>query len=221
MKYMVVDDEPLARQRIKRLIAPLHDYECIAETGKPQEVLMLAEQFQPQLILLDISMPGMDGLELAKYLAELTFAPKVIFISAHPEYALDAFKVFANGYLVKPVEQNELHILLQRLFPAKIKYTIGNQTRWVEVADILVARAQDKYTQLFLKSGQAVIDISLKQLLSLYSLHFVQVHRKTLVKSSAMQALIHNSKGYFVTIDGYPDEIAVSRRAAQALKLKN
>ncbi|OHU86759.1 MULTISPECIES: LytR/AlgR family response regulator transcription factor [Pseudoalteromonas] len=218
MKYLVVDDEPLARQRIQRLLSPLSDYECCAQTGNAEEVISLVECHQPQLVLLDISMPGMDGLEVAKRLSTMDPSPKVVFISAHPEYALEAFGVFASGYLVKPVQQSELHALLRHLFPPRIKYSIGNHIRWLEVADVLVARAEDKYTQLFFEGGEAVVDMSLKQLQIRYPEHFVQVHRNTLVKRTQMQSLTYDGDGYYVYVTGYPEAIAVSRRAAQAIK---
>ncbi|MBD1582524.1 LytR/AlgR family response regulator transcription factor [Pseudoalteromonas sp. S16_S37] len=221
MKYMIVDDEPLARQRIKRLLASFAEFECIAQTGKPDEVMTLIVQHQPQLIFLDISMPEISGLELAKRINSLPAIPKIIFVTAHPQYALDAFGVFASGYLVKPIEQSELHQLLQHLFPPKIQYTLGNQTRWVEVREILVARADDKYTQLYFRAGQAIIETSLKQLSERYPEHFVQVHRNTLVKRSAMKALVNNDGGYFVSVEGFPEQIAVSRRAAKAIKSSN
>ncbi|NOU50634.1 response regulator transcription factor [Pseudoalteromonas sp. JBTF-M23] len=218
MRYMVVDDEPLARVRLKRLLTLLPEFDCIADTGKPDEVMALIAQHQPQLIFLDISMPGITGLELAKKINSLPVVPKIVFVSAHPQYALDAFAVFASGYLVKPVEQSELQRLLHHLFPPQIQYTLGNQTRWVEVSDVLVARADDKYTQLYFRAGQAIIETSLKQLSELYPEHFLQVHRNTLVKRSAMKALVSNEFGYFVSIEGYPEQIAVSRRAAKAIK---
>ncbi|BBN80941.1 DNA-binding response regulator [Pseudoalteromonas sp. A25] len=218
MKYIVVDDEPLARQRIKRLLCSRPSFECVADTGKPDDVIALIQQHCPQLIFLDISMPGINGLELAKQINALPAKPKVVFISAYPQYALDAFGVFASGYLVKPISQNELYQIVQHLFPAKIQYTLGNQTRWVEVSDILVARAEDKYTQLYFHTGQAIVETSLKQLSECYPEHFVQVHRNTLVKRSAMTALVQNEGGYFVSVEGYPELITVSRRAAQALK---
>ncbi|WP_105167737.1 LytR/AlgR family response regulator transcription factor [Pseudoalteromonas sp. T1lg23B] len=218
MKYLVVDDEPLARQRIIRLLSSLSDYECCAQTGRAQEVISLVEHHQPQVVLLDISMPDMDGLEVAKLLSELVNPPKVIFISAHPEYALEAFGVFASGYLVKPVQQSELHTLLRHLFPPRIKYSVGNHIRWLEVSEVLVARADDKYTQLIFTDAEAVVDMSLKQLLALYPEHFVQVHRNTLVKRSQMQSLSYESGCYYVRVNGYSETIPVSRRAAQALK---
>ncbi|CAM4255915.1 LytR/AlgR family response regulator transcription factor [Pseudoalteromonas byunsanensis] len=218
MKYIVVDDEPLARQRIQRLLSSLSDYECCAQTGCAEEVISLVERHQPKVVLLDISMPGMDGLEVAKLLSEMDSPPKVIFISAHPDYALEAFGVFASGYLVKPVQQSELHALLRHLFPPRIKYSVGNQTRWLEVSEVLVARADDKYTQLFFNGGEAVVDMSLKQLQVLYPEHFVQVHRNTLVKRTQMQSLTYDHNGYHVRVNGYPEAISVSRRAAQALK---
>jgi two-component system response regulator AlgR len=119
MKVLVVDDEPLARDRLSRMISKLEGYEVIGEAENGQKALALNAQLQPDIMCLDIRMPGMDGLEVAQALQAETQAdedhgPSVIFCTAYGEYALQAFEANAVDYLLKPVNQEKLsHALLK------------------------------------------------------------------------------------------------------------
>jgi len=108
MNILVVDDEELARKRIQSLLAEKSDYNICAEAENGAEALMMVERHQPDLILLDITMPVMDGLEVAKHLAGMPNPPAVIFTTAYGEYALEAFSTKATGYLMKPIRQEQL-----------------------------------------------------------------------------------------------------------------
>ena len=108
MNILVVDDEELARQRIESLLKDNSEYNICAEAENGAEALMMVERHQPDLILLDISMPVMDGLEVAKHLSGMPNPPAVIFTTAYGEYALEAFSTKATGYLMKPIRQEQL-----------------------------------------------------------------------------------------------------------------
>lgn len=218
MRYIIADDEPLARARIVRMLSAWPHYECVAQVSTGDEVESVLSTHPVQLLFLDINMPGLDGIKTAERLNLKYRDLKIVFITAHSEFALQAFNVFAAGFLVKPVSQSELFSLLERLFKPRLQYQVGNQTRWVDVDDVIVAKAEDKLTQIYFGNSEATIDLSLKKLLNLYPEHFVQIHRNTLVKAKSIQQLEHSSSGIFVSLADYSEKLAVSRRAYSAIK---
>ena len=108
MKVLIVDDEPPARDRLRELITRLPDYETCGEAGHGAEALRLAMSLQPDIVLLDIKMPGLDGLETARRLGELNQPPAIIFVTAYGDHALEAFEAHAVAYLLKPVRLERL-----------------------------------------------------------------------------------------------------------------
>lgn len=218
MRYLVADDEPLARQRLKRLMSKLVDFECIGEADHGEAVLSQVKMHQPDLLLLDIDMPGLSGMEVAQQLNDLKLDLKIVFVTAHPEFALDAFNVFASGYLVKPVQFELLEATMARFNSPKIKYQLAGQMRSVEVGSIMIAKAEDKYTHIWFEGGEAVIDDSLKYLLNTYPTEFIQIHRSTIVKRKAIESLSHSTSGFMLTLKGWPEPFKVSRRAAKEVK---
>jgi two-component system response regulator AlgR len=111
---LVVDDEPLARARTKRMLAEIEGATWLGEAADGYECLTAVEQLKPDVVLLDIRMPGMDGVEAAKHMAELNTPPAVIFCTAYDEYALAAFDTAAVDYLVKPIRGERLAQALQK-----------------------------------------------------------------------------------------------------------
>ncbi|ALO41377.1 LytR/AlgR family response regulator transcription factor [Pseudoalteromonas phenolica] len=218
MKYIIADDEPLARARIMRLLKAWPHYECVAEVSSGDDVESAIIENPVQLLFLDINMPGLDGIKTAEMLNQKYRDLKIIFITAHSEFALEAFNVFAAGFLVKPVSQSDLFSLLERLFKPRIQYQVGAQIRWVDVDEVIVAKAEDKLTQIYFQGGEATIDLSLKKLLNLYPDHFVQIHRNTLVKAKSIVQLEHTHSGILVSLANYPEKLAVSRRAYSSIK---
>jgi len=114
MRVLIVDDEPPARDRLRRLLEELPDTECVGEAGTGEQALELARQAQPDVVLLDIRMPGMGGLEAARHLAALPEPPAVIFTTAYEQHALEAFDAEASGYLLKPIRRERLAAALER-----------------------------------------------------------------------------------------------------------
>ena len=109
MRILIADDEPLARERLRRLLVELGDeHQVVAEAADGETALALCARDEPDVVLLDIEMPGMDGLEAAARLAELNPPPAVILVTAYPEFALDAFARRVADYLVKPVRRERL-----------------------------------------------------------------------------------------------------------------
>ena len=114
MKVLIVDDEPLARSRLANLVEELDIGDFVSEAANGREALRLADSETPDIVLLDIRMPGMDGLEVARHLSELEQPPAVIFTTAYDSHALDAFETNAVGYLLKPIRRTQLARALSR-----------------------------------------------------------------------------------------------------------
>jgi len=115
MNVLIVDDEPLARERLSRMVAALDGYHVVEPSASNgEEALALVESLKPDVVLLDIRMPGLDGLQAAAKLCEREAPPAVIFCTAHDEFAVEAFQVSAVGYLVKPVRPEHLEDALKK-----------------------------------------------------------------------------------------------------------
>lgn len=221
ISYLIVDDEPLARARVKRLMQKHASFRCIGEIDCADGVEALLKQEPVQLIFLDISMPGQSGVELASQLRLQFPRMKIVFLTAHPEYALEAFELHANGYLVKPLDSDKLDALLTTIFPSMetLSYYVGSELRYVQVADVIVAEADEKYTRVTLTTGQqALIDSSLKSLLDKFPTHFIQIHRSTLVKRTEISALELHEQKHYVYLKSLSNRYEVSRRAYTQLK---
>ncbi|MBX9763572.1 MAG: response regulator, partial [Pseudomonadaceae bacterium] len=115
MNVLIVDDEPLARERLSRMVGELEGYRVLEPAASNgEEALSLIDSLKPDVVLLDIRMPGLDGLQVAAKLCEREAPPAVIFCTAHDEFALEAFQVSAVGYLVKPVRAESLSEALKK-----------------------------------------------------------------------------------------------------------
>jgi len=114
MHMLIVDDEPLARQRLIRMIERFDGYEVVGEAANGIEAVAAIDKFDPDIVLLDVRMPGEDGLEAAGKISAMPEPPAVIFCTAYDEYALEAFKTLAVGYLLKPVQEQQLLDALEK-----------------------------------------------------------------------------------------------------------
>ncbi|HIO92601.1 MAG TPA: response regulator transcription factor [Leucothrix mucor] len=233
MNVLVVDDEELARKRIHTLLDDHSDYKICAEAENGAEALMMVERHQPDLILLDISMPVMDGLEVAKHLASMPNPPAVIFTTAYSDHALEAFSTKATGYLMKPIRQEQL---LKSLEQAKslnrlqrtemlddnedtgperkhICARMRGSLELIPIEDVYYFQADQKYVTVRHKKGEVIIEESLKSLETDLSKRFIRIHRNALVAKSRITGLAKTPIGRVkVTIDQIEDELEVSRR---------
>ena len=247
MQILLVDDEDLARARLRTLIgdciAP--QAQVLAEAGDAIAAMNFLQSGAGQacdVVLLDIHMPGADGLQLARELHHMPSAPAIIFVTAHAEHALTAFDLDAVDYLTKPVRLERLQAALQkaertmtisrRSLPEKPKESLiihdRGRTERVELSDVLYFKAELKYVTVVTAQKSYILDGTLSELELKYADAFLRIHRNTLVAKHAMRAVEkhHDSDesgveadGWGVRVAGTAGVLAVSRRQVAAVRL--
>lgn len=238
MNVLIVDDEPPARDRLRDLLNRLPDYQPCGEAGNGLEALRLAASVQPDIVLLDIQMPGLDGLETARRLASLPQPPAIIFVTAYGEYALEAFDTHAVAYLLKPVRLERLeqalasacHINRAQLSSlaavrteagrTHVRARIGQRLALIPLADVFYFQADQKYVTVRHRQGEALIEESLKTLEQEIGNRVVRVHRNALAMAAQVAGLEKTADGGCALIfHGIPDRLEVSRRHLPAIRL--
>ncbi len=244
MKIIIADDEKLARLRLKSLISELsEDMHVVAEVTNGSDALYEWQQTQADVMLLDIRMPDMDGLEVAKRLMALDAPVGIVFTTAYDEYALPAFDANAIDYLLKPIRKDRLlkallkaQIMtksrledLARLLPSEGMRThlcvqVKSGLHIVPVQDIIYFQADQKYVVIKTEQREYLCEEPLKALEEEFSDLFIRVHRSALVARSRIQDLIRLPDGKLsLSLQGHDKNISVSRRLAGKVKacLKN
>ncbi|MEM7083076.1 MAG: LytTR family DNA-binding domain-containing protein [Pseudomonadota bacterium] len=237
-KVIVVDDEAPARGRLKRLIEDFDHYTCVGEASHGLQALEQVEAHQPHIVLLDIRMPGMDGIEAARHLSELDEPPAVIFATAYNEYAVDAFDAQAIAYLMKPIRREKLARALShatRLTTRQIdtlateantraprthlSARMGDRLRLIPWEDIHYFQADQKYVMVGLADEEILIDDSLKSLEEEFGDLVFRVHRNALVVVRYLRALEKQPDGSQMALVGDARKpLAVSRRHVSSLR---
>jgi two-component system response regulator AlgR len=238
-RVLIVDDEPPARARLARMLAEVPDVTVVGEAANGVDAIAACVRLAPDIVLLDIRMPGMDGIEAARHLNALEEPPAVIFVTAHDEHALAAFEAQALGYLLKPVRQEKLARAVQRAARVavpqllrvaeqsqlgrrrqQIAARLGDQLRLVPVEDIYYFAAGQKYVTVRHRGGSDLIDESLRALAAEFAPDFVRIHRMSLVAARHVGAVERSAEGqYVVRIKECGELLPVSRRhATEALR---
>ena len=233
-QVLVVDDEIPNRERLVRLVEQQPGYTVIGQAGNGHEAIEQCHALHPNIVLLDITMPGMDGLTAARFLSRLEQPPAVIFCTAHDEFALKAFELQAVGYLVKPVNVQKLAAALEqaaRLTRDQAEALACDKVRnhimvtrkggieLLPIADIRCFRADQKYVEALHVSGTALLSETLKELEDEFSDAFVRVHRNALVSVSHIEAIDRDNEGQDrVRLQGIDWHPPVSRRQLPELK---
>lgn len=233
IRVLVVDDEAPARERLKRLLREIEDVEVVGEAVDGNSALAATAELQPDVLLLDIRMPGMDGMATARQLAALPEAPRVIFTTAYGEHALEAFEAEAVDYLVKPVRKERLQQALQRVTrlqtapvaaetasgPAHLTVKRQGRVELLPVEEILYFQADNKYVTAYLAGREALLEESLKQLESLLGERVIRIHRNALVLRDALQGMERGVDGiHHVTLRGLGRGPEISRRHVADVK---
>jgi two-component system, LytTR family, response regulator AlgR len=236
VKVLIVDDEKPARDRLQQILADEDEYDVIGEAGNGHEALELAAERKPDIVLLDIRMPGMEGIETAHHLNTMDPSPAVVFTTAYDEYAVDAFEARAIGYVLKPVRRSRLvgalehaarfarSTLSEAATEANLEvqrkhvcaYTHG-ELKLIPVGDIACFRADQKYVSVDHDSGQDLIDDSLKSLEAEFGNRFVRIHRSALIAVDRIDRIEKDADGKSRVIlrDGShvdDKELIISRR---------
>lgn len=237
LKVLIVDDEPPARERLRSLLGEIPEAAVVGEAVSGAAALALAHDLAPDIVLLDVRMPGMDGLEAARHLNTLEEPPAVIFTTAYDQYAVEAFEAHAVGYLLKPVRKEQLAAALNRagrLTRAQLQKLaaaggeahrthIAARTReglkLIPIGEVQYFLADQKYTTVAHLKGEDLIEDSLRLLESEFGAAFVRIHRNALVAVKHLERIERDAGGqYFVRLRGSPAALAVSRRMAGELK---
>jgi two-component system, LytTR family, response regulator AlgR len=218
-RVMIVDDEPPARDRLARLVDGLAGTSVCASIAEAETVVDACRCHQPDVVLLDVEMPGIDGIDVARRLRRLSPPPAVVFVTAFEQYAVDAFELAAVDYLVKPVRAERLARALERarnrpLGPGvTLRSRLGERVLSIPVAEIRALIAEDKYTVVHFDQGEALVDDSLVTLEQRFGRHFIRVHRKALVARRYLRGLYRDADGQErVELDGCSCRPPVSRR---------
>lgn len=239
LRVLIADDEPLARSRLRTLLGDCRNPEALVagEAANAAQALALAQRGGVDVALLDIHMPGGDGMQLAEALQVLPDAPAVVFVTAHAEHAVRAFELEAVDYLTKPVRLERLQAALQkvkRLAPAGkalgpdlasdwLLISERGRTLRVPLAEVLYLKAELKYITVHTAAGTHLLDDSLGQLQERHPERFLRIHRNALVARTAIRALVRHSdpdegEGWAVQLAGVDDVLAVSRRQVAAVR---
>ncbi|UCH48009.1 MAG: response regulator transcription factor [Betaproteobacteria bacterium] len=244
LRIAITDDEAPARNRLKSLledIAEMIPIEVVGEAENGQRLLELLEQRPADVVLLDIRMPEMDGLESARHLQKLDDPPHVIFTTAYDDYAISAFELHAIDYLVKPIRLRRLHDALARTRSiTRISLDVLNEVadsarthlsvhergkvQLVPVADILYLRAELKYVTIRTAERELVLEESLSRLEEEFRDRFVRIHRNCLVAKDYIESFEKESQAggaearWVVRVRGVDEALPVSRRQQPAIR---
>ena len=238
MKVVIADDEPLARERLRALLADEPGVQVVAEAGDGHATLHACAEHHPDMVLLDISMPGIDGLETARHLAAFEPRPAVVFCTAYDAHALSAFDAQAIDYLVKPVRPERLSAALERVrtFAAgraqhavreggdgqkrtHLCARLRGSLRLIPLEDVRYLQAEEKYVVVHHARGEDLIEESLKSLEDEFADRFVRIHRNCLVARQELVELRRGTDGHVMAMlrsGGTPLE--VSRRCVPQLR---
>jgi two-component system response regulator AlgR len=235
---VIVDDEAPARERLERLVAELPDWESLGSAATAAQALERIAKDRPAVVLLDIKMPVMSGIELARHLDRLDDPPAVIFTTAYDQYALEAFDAHAVGYLLKPVRRERLEDALARAARLSeallgslkldspglerrrhVAARVRDQLRLIPVDSIRYFEAEQKDVSVYHAGGVDLIEEPLKQLELEFGDLFVRIHRSMLVAVAAIEAVEKDAAGgHHVCLRGDDRSLPVSRRQVTELK---
>lgn len=230
LNILIIDDEVPARDRLRRLVEAIPGFEVAGEAANAVQALEQIRELKPHVLLLDISMPGRDGMSLARILQEGGASPAVIFCTAYQDQALEAFEQEAVDYLVKPVRTERLEKALEKARrylgegqdPANehfLRSTLGGKVVLTPIHRVICLLAEDKYTTVIHEKGSTVIEESLIELEQSFAEMFFRVHRNALVSRKHIRGLERTWAGNTqVLLSGTDFKPSVSRRNVSSLR---
>jgi two-component system response regulator AlgR len=233
LRILIADDEAPARNRLRELLAEIPETIVTGEARNGMEALRLAEHALPNVMLLDIRMPGMDGIETAEHAQKLSPPPAVIFTTAYDTYAMQAFELNAVDYLLKPIRRERLTNALKKarallpeqlneirqLRPPRTHFSASERGRilLIPLADVIYLRAELKYLTVRTREREYLIDESLNHIEEEFSDQFIRLHRNCLAARAAILGFEkrHEADGenhWVALLKDVPDILPVSRR---------
>jgi two-component system response regulator AlgR len=211
MRVLIVDDEAPARARLRALLEEIGGTAVVGEAADGTRAVLQASELKPDVVLLDVRMPLMDGIEVARHLALLPESPGVIFATAHDEHAMQAFDAQAIAYLLKPVRREKLAAALHRAarltrpqldavgaLPqsrSHVAVRLRDGLKLVRIDDVLCFLAEQKYTTVRHTGGEDLIEDSLRTLEAEFGARFTRIHRNALVATTRIRALERDADG--------------------------
>jgi two-component system response regulator AlgR len=239
MNVLIVDDEQLARQRLRKLLSSSTGYQVIGEAVTGEDALRKTQATQPDVVLMDIRMPGMDGIEAASYINRMDKPPAIIFTTAYGEHALKAFETHAIDYLLKPIKQGRLEAALEaakRMNKAQLSKLRQDETgcarqkicvksrgslELIPVEEVIYFKADQKYVTLRTAEQEYLIEESLKTLEQEFSFQFIRIHRNALVAHQKLHGLSKNDDGHAcLKFNEINDLLEISRRHLPLIRKK-
>ena len=242
LRVFIVDDEPPARNRLRELLNDCCDQialEIVGEAGNGQEALDKLVDTPVDVVLIDIRMPQMDGIELAQHLQKLVQPPVIIFTTAYDAYAIKAFELRAIDYLLKPIRLGRLFDALNRardavpiqtevlrdLLPEPRKHLSVHERgriHLVPVESVLFLRAELKYITVRTAEREYLVEESLTALEKEFAARFVRIHRNCIVAKEAIVGFQkggdENESGWMVKLKGIDEPLSISRRQQYLVK---
>jgi two-component system response regulator AlgR len=234
LRVFIVDDEAPARARLRSVLGDCAEElpnNVVGEAGSGMEALDYLAQTAVDVVLLDIRMPGMDGLEVARRLAAWPSSPAVIFVTAYDAHAVSAFEVQARDYLLKPVRKDRLVEALRRIQPISISelsearhFTVTDRGRvlHVPIEEVLYLRAELKYVTLRTRDREYVLDEALVKLEETYPNDLVRIHRNCLINRAWLIGYELHKEGeethWMAILKDWPEKLPVSRRQLHVVR---
>ena len=226
LRVLVVDDEQPARDELAWLLDRDPRVGSVVVAGSAAQALRVLQEERVDAVFSDIRMPGLTGLELAQVLHRFRRPPKVVFVTAHEEHAIDAFELDVVDYLLKPLRETRLEEAVRRVVDAgvpteapeeTVPVELGGVTRFVRLSDIRYVEAQGDYTRLHTSAGNPLIRVPLATLEEEWAeAGFVRIHRSHLISLAHVSEVRNDGGRVSVVIDG--EELLVSRRHTRELR---
>jgi two-component system response regulator AlgR len=239
LNVLLVDDEALARSRLRTLLGACTSPGALlgGEAANAAQAMELLQRHAFDVVLLDVNMPGTDGLALAQTLRGLPRPPALVFVTAHAEHAVTAFELEAVDYLTKPVRLERLQVALQKIERLIVSHSGGEpdltkefliiqdrgRTERVPLAEVVYLKAELKYVTVRTAARSYIIDGSLSELEERHAARFLRIHRNALVARHAVRALERHydpeeGEGWAVRLNGIEELLTVSRRQLPAVR---
>ncbi|MFJ7972855.1 LytR/AlgR family response regulator transcription factor [Psychrobacillus sp. NPDC096389] len=231
---LIVDDERYAREELAYLLGKFPGVQVFGEAESGEAAILKALQLQPDVVFLDVEMPKMNGIEVAKTLAEIKKVPLIIFATAYPQFAVEAFRINAVDYLLKPYDERQLQQTIERiektLYPAqsvdnteklgKLAIETGGDIDYILPQDILYIYRDDKVTKIITQTDDYEVRTTLKELESrLVPFSFFRIHKGYLVNLKYVSRLTPWFNGaYQLELEGVDQKLSVSRNYVKDLR---